>query len=94
MAAPALPQRIHTLARELAQIHGYRTLWLDLHGELVHAEPDEELEHRGFVYVATLMRPSADALAEAVARHVTLTPAPRPVARRPEPAPLATLVPA
>ena len=95
MAAQALPQRIDALVRELAQVHGYRTLWIDLHGNLVHAEPDEEHEGRGYVYVATLMRPDVDTIREAVARHVSLAPAPS--APSPWVAPeaaLATLVPA
>ena len=95
MAAQTLPERIDALARELALFHGYRTLWIDLHGDLLHAEPDEELEGRGYVYVATLLRPEADAIAEAVARHLSLAPAPSAaLAWSPPEAALASLVPA
>ena len=63
--APSVPD----LVRQLRAFHGYRTLWLDEQQQsLVHAEPDEELENLGFRYVATLMRPGPEALAEALAR--------------------------
>jgi hypothetical protein len=56
------------LVHHLRAFHGYRTLWLGPDGSLVHAEPDEELEALGHRYVATLMRPGPEALAEALTR--------------------------
>lgn len=57
-----LETRIEALLGDLAEYHGYRTLWLDPQGELRHAEPDDMLEELGFGYVATLMRPTRDEL--------------------------------
>lgn len=57
-----LETRIEALLGDLAEYHGYRTLWLDPQGELLHAEPDDMLEELGFDYVATLMRPTRDEL--------------------------------
>lgn len=57
-----LETRIEALLGDLAEYHGYRTLWLDPQGELLHAEPDDMLEELGFEYVATLMRPTRDEL--------------------------------
>lgn len=57
------------LVRQLRAFHGYRTLWVDPQGaEICHAEPDEELEAEGYRYVATLMRPGPEVLAEALGR--------------------------
>ena len=56
------------LVQQLRAFHGHRTVWLDADGSLVHAEPDEELEDLGYRYVATLMRPGPEALAEALGR--------------------------
>ncbi len=65
------------LVHELRAFHGHRTLWLDeRRGTVLHAEPEEELEAFGYRYVATLMRPGPEALAEALGR----------VGLRPEPA--------
>ncbi|MEM7157325.1 MAG: hypothetical protein AAF799_31050 [Myxococcota bacterium] len=62
---PSVPD----LVRQLRAFHGYRTLWLDEQRQsLWHAEPEEELEALGYRYVATLMRPGPEALAEALAR--------------------------
>jgi hypothetical protein len=66
--------QVTTLVRELAQFNGYRTVWIDLHGTLCHAEPDEELEREGYLYVTTMMRPTEDALAEAVSLFASLHP--------------------
>lgn len=57
------------LVRQLRAFDGYRTLWVDPKGtQLLHAEPDELLEDEGYRYVATLMRPGPEALAEALRR--------------------------
>ncbi|RMG98892.1 MAG: hypothetical protein D6705_04655 [Deltaproteobacteria bacterium] len=74
MDARAFSQRIEGLAQELRGYHGHRTVWIDLDGSLVHAEPEEELERRGYLYVGTFLRPSADELAEAAGRFVALAP--------------------
>jgi hypothetical protein len=64
------------LVRQLRAFHGYRTLWLDQRRQgLLHAEPDLELEDEGYHYVATLMQPGPEELAEALAR-VGFRPAP------------------
>jgi hypothetical protein len=54
------------LVHQLRAFHGYRTLWIEPTGLVMHAEPDEELEDLGYRYVATLMRPGPEALAEAL----------------------------
>jgi len=66
------------LVHQLRAFHGYRTLWLDPRGEsLLHAEPEDELEAEGYRYVATLMRPSPEALAEALGRAgISMEPTP------------------
>ncbi len=57
------------LVQQLRAFHGHRTLWLDeARGQLMHAEPEEELEALGYRYIATLMRPGPEALAEALGR--------------------------
>ncbi|MCX4243413.1 hypothetical protein [Paraliomyxa miuraensis] len=56
------------LVHQLRAFHGYRTLWWRPDGMLLHAEPEEELEDIGYRYVATLMRPGPEALAEALLR--------------------------
>lgn len=64
------------LVHQLRAFHGYRTLWRQPDGSLLHAEPEEELEALGCRYVATLMRPGPEALAEALTRAgVVLAPA-------------------
>lgn len=61
--------RIADLVAELRAYHGYRTLWIDqARGLVLHAEPDDQLEARGYRYVATLMRPGPEVLAEALGR--------------------------
>jgi hypothetical protein len=74
MQIQPLHMQVTTLVRELGQFHGYRTVWIDLHGRLCHSEPDEELEGEGFLYVTTVMRPSEDVLAEAVSLLASLHP--------------------
>jgi hypothetical protein len=56
------------LVHQLRAFHGYRTLWVEPTGLVMHAEPEEELDGLGYRYVATLMRPGPEALAEALTR--------------------------
>jgi hypothetical protein len=56
------------LVHQLRAFHGYRTVWIEPTGLLMHAEPDEDLEDLGYRYVATLMRPAPEALAEALVK--------------------------
>jgi len=72
MQLSSLESRIEELTIELAQYHGYRTLWLDRAGELRHAEPEDEFESLGWVYVASLMQPDAETVTAVVTRIVPL----------------------
>ncbi|HRI09364.1 MAG TPA: hypothetical protein PKW35_16195 [Nannocystaceae bacterium] len=54
--------QVTRLVGELRFYNGYRTLWLDRRGHVCHSEPDDELEGHGYVYLATVMRPSYDEL--------------------------------
>jgi hypothetical protein len=64
------------LVHQLRAFHGYRTVWIEPTGLVMHAEPDEELEDLGYRYVATFLRPGPEALAEALTRvGMVLTPA-------------------
>ncbi|PRQ04178.1 hypothetical protein ENSA5_10160 [Enhygromyxa salina] len=65
MKLAALESRVEEIVSELAQFHGYRTVWLSERGKLVHAEPEDMLEDRGFRYVATLFQPSREELTAA-----------------------------
>ncbi len=69
---------VAALVAQLRAFHGYRTLWLDeQRGQILHAEPEDELEAEGYRYVATLMRPSPEALADALGRvGISLAPPP------------------
>ena len=80
MEMPSLDRRVSELVAELAQYRGHRTLWLDLRGHLVHTEPDDELEGRGYLYVTTVLRPDRDTLTEAVSRFVSTAPTHRGLA--------------
>lgn len=82
MSTPTVEAQIDSLARQLASFHGYRTVWLDLNGLVCHAEPDEELEALGYLYVGTFLRPTTEALEEAMARYYSVVPEPAPVARK------------
>jgi len=62
MQLAALESRIDELVLELRQFNGHRTVWLSELGELIHAEPEDMLEVRGFNYIATLFRPSREEL--------------------------------
>jgi hypothetical protein len=72
MQLATLESRIDELVQELAHYRGFRTVWLGERGELFHAEPEDMLEIRGFVYVATLFRPSREDLTSAALRVVTV----------------------
>jgi hypothetical protein len=72
MQLAALESRIDELVQELAEYRGFRTVWLGERGELIHAEPEDMLEIRGFAYVATLFRPSRDELTCAALRVVSV----------------------
>ncbi len=86
MDARRLVETIPQIVADLRTYHGYRTLWLDLDGRLVHTEPDEELEREGFLYVGTFLRPGVEALAEALGRFVALSAAcPRSRVAKPSP---------
>ncbi len=60
-------RRLHPLAADLAGYNGFRALWFDHGGELVHSEPEDELELLGWTLVAVVMRPDVDCLR----RHLT-----------------------
>lgn len=70
MQLAVLEARVDELVSDLAAYSGHRTLWLDPGGDIVHSEPDEELEDRGFAYVATLFQPSRDELNAAVLKRI------------------------
>lgn len=70
MQLAALESRIDELVLELRQYNGHRTVWLSEVGELIHSEPDDMLEVRGFAYITTMFRPTRDELTCAVLKHV------------------------
>jgi hypothetical protein len=72
MQLATLESRIDELVHELAHYRGFRTVWLSERGELLHAEPEDMLELRGFAYVATLFRPNREDLTSAALRVVTV----------------------
>lgn len=72
MQVATLEARVEQLTQALGAFSGYRTLWLAPDQELVHAEPELELEEEGYRYVATLMQPDRDALTEALLRVLPL----------------------
>jgi hypothetical protein len=91
MQLAALESRIDDLVLELRQFNGHRTVWLSEAGELIHSEPEDMLEVRGFVYVTTLFRPTRDELTCAVLKHVPVEldePVRRAIARWEAPAAL------
>lgn len=63
------------LAQALEVFHGHRTLWIDARGGFFHAEPELELEAEGCRYVATLLRPSAQEVFEALLAAIPIEPA-------------------
>jgi len=70
MQLAALESRIEELISELRQFNGHRTVWLSESGELIHAEPEDMLEVRGFHYITTLFRPTREELTCAVLKLV------------------------
>jgi hypothetical protein len=72
MLLSMLEKRVDELVGDLAGYHGYRTLWLDRHGGIVHAEPDDMLEELGYDLVATLLQPDRDQLTDALLRRITV----------------------
>jgi hypothetical protein len=62
MQLAALESRIDELISELRQFNGHRTVWLSDQGELIHAEPEDMLEIRGFHYITTTFRPNREEL--------------------------------
>jgi hypothetical protein len=72
MLLSLLEKRVDELVGDLAGYHGYRTLWLDPHGEIVHAEPDDMLEELGYDSIATLMQPDRDQLTVALLRRIPI----------------------
>jgi hypothetical protein len=71
MQVVSLDPQVSRLVEELAQHHGYRTLWLDRRGYLCHSEPEDEFEAVGYAYVATLMRPDGDELKRVLSTFAT-----------------------
>jgi len=67
MQPVSLDPQVARLVDELAQYRGYRTLWLDRRGYLCHAEPEDDYEDIGFVYVATVFLPDAEELTRTLA---------------------------
>lgn len=78
-------RRLHPLADALQQHHGYRALWLDHSSNLVHSEPEDELERLGWTLVAVVMRPDIEELRQRIAPFI----APEPVGCVPALDPLA-----
>jgi hypothetical protein len=72
MQLATLESRIDELVFELADYRGFRTVWLSERNELIHTEPDDMLELRGYAYVATLFRPSREEVTAAALRVVTV----------------------
>ena len=64
----SLAAHLDALVTQLRVFCGHRTLWIDdATGRLVHAEPDDELDDRGFRYVGTVMAPGRDELTALIA---------------------------
>jgi hypothetical protein len=96
MQLAALESRIDELVLELRQYNGHRTLWLDELGDLIHSEPDDMLEVRGFQYITTMFRPDREDLTCAVLKLIPVEldePIRRAMARWEAPS-LATMTPA
>ncbi len=70
MQVVVLESRVEQLTEALAAFSGHRTLWLSPELDIIHAEPEYELEDEGYVYVATLMRPDRETLTAALLRVV------------------------
>ncbi|MEE9383586.1 MAG: hypothetical protein V3V08_09255 [Nannocystaceae bacterium] len=65
--APVQEETLEAIVISLASFNGYRSLWRDTAGRLVHAEPDDCLEDAGFRHVITLIQPTREALVCALA---------------------------
>lgn len=70
MQLATLESRIDELVTELRQFNGHRTVWLNEDGDLIHSEPEDMLEVRGFQYITTLFRPNREELTCAVLKRV------------------------
>lgn len=70
MQLASLESRIDELVIELHSFNGHRTVWLDEEGELIHSEPEDMLEVRGFQYITTMFRPNREELTYAVLKLV------------------------
>lgn len=66
MELGTLEQRIDQLVTTLRDFNGHRSLWLAADGEIWHAEPEDDLEDIGCVYLSTLMQPSREELTAAI----------------------------
>jgi hypothetical protein len=72
MQLAVLEARVDELVSDLAAYSGHRTLWLDPGGDIVHGEPEDELEAHGFSYIATLFQPNRDELSAALLKRVSV----------------------
>lgn len=72
--APSVADLVH----QLRAFHGHRTVWIEPTGLVMHAEPDEELEDHGYRYVATLLRPGPEELADALMKAGVVLTQPMP----------------
>ena len=84
MQVATLEARVEQITQALGAFSGFRTLWLSPDQDVVHAEPEMELEEEGYQYVATLMQPNRDAVTEALLRVLPIEgtrPAPAAPAR-------------
>lgn len=70
MQLATLESRIDELVIELRQFNGHRTVWLNEDGDLIHSEPEDMLEVRGFQYITTLFRPGREELTCAVLKRI------------------------
>lgn len=64
MAPADLTSSLADLSLALSRYRGYRALWLDGRGGIVHSEPDDELGEQGLRYVGCVLNPSLEALTE------------------------------
>ena len=74
MDVVTLQQQVEQLTHALRSFSGHRTLWRSPSGEMVHAEPELELEDEGFVYIATLFQPDRDTVTAALIGAVAMEP--------------------
>jgi hypothetical protein len=62
MKLGTLELRIDQLVTTLRSFNGHRGVWLAADGEIWHAEPEDDLQDSGCIYLATLMQPSREEL--------------------------------